>query len=255
MGPSFTGTAAAPSDLAHKSKFGVYALLVANLISLTGNQITMFALPWFVLETTDSAIQTALVAATQMVAFLIAAIAGGVVVDRFGPKWLSVVSDAVSGISILAIPLLISTIGLHLWQILALAFMGAVLDSPGNNARFNIITDLLEIANLPPERVYSAFSTADGVARIGGPILAGGLIAWLGAANALWFDAATFAVSALLIVAFVPATKRAASKAGSYFADVKEGWQRELGFEPATVRFRRSNRRACSSMCRARHGP
>ena len=225
MGPSFTGTAAAPSDLANKSKVGVYALLVANLISLTGNQITMFALPWFVLETTDSAIQTAMVAATQMVAFLLAAIAGGVIVDRFGPKWLSVVSDVVSGVSILAIPLLIATVGLQLWQILALAFLGAILDSPGNNARFNIVTDLLEIANLPPERVYSAFSTADGIARIGGPILAGGLIAWLGAANALWFDAATFAVSAFLIVVFVPATKRAVASAGSFVEDVKEGWE------------------------------
>ncbi|MEO8723624.1 MAG: hypothetical protein ABI395_08905, partial [Sphingobium sp.] len=51
----------------------VALLLVANLVSLTGNQVTMFALPWFVLETTDSAAQTALVAATQMAAFLLAA--------------------------------------------------------------------------------------------------------------------------------------------------------------------------------------
>ena len=168
----------------------------------------MFALPWFVLETTDSAAQTALVAATQMAAFLLAAIAGGVVVDRFGPKWLSVVSDLASGLSIAAIPILMHTIGLRLWQVLVLAFLGAILDSPGGNARYGIVTDLIDLTGWRPERVYSAFSSADGVARIFGPILAGGLIAWIGAVNALWVDAASFAVSALLITVLVPLTTR-----------------------------------------------
>src|SRR3954469_24370658 len=118
-----TDVGAVPAvDLHDRNQLGVYALLLANLVSLTGNQVTMFALPWFVLETTDSAVKTALVAATQMAAFLLAAVAGGVIVDRFGPKWLSVVSDVFSGVSIAAIPILMSTIGLHLWQILALAF-------------------------------------------------------------------------------------------------------------------------------------
>ena len=127
-----------------RDKAGIIALLSANAISLTGNQVTMFALPWFVLETTDSAAQTALVAATQMAAFLLAAIAGGVVVDRFGPKWLSVVSDLASGLSIAAIPILMHTVGLRLWQILVLAFFGAILDSPGGNARYGIVTDLID---------------------------------------------------------------------------------------------------------------
>src|SRR5918998_4442270 len=129
--------ASSPHDRA-----GVVALLAANLISLTGNQITFFALPWFVLETTGSTTQTALVASVQMSAALLAAIWGGVIVDRFGPKWLSVVSDVVSGLAILAIPLLMTTIGLRIWQILALAFIGILLDSPGANARYGIITDL-----------------------------------------------------------------------------------------------------------------
>ncbi|HQY30433.1 MAG TPA: MFS transporter [Thermomicrobiales bacterium] len=207
-----------------KNKLGINALLTANLISLTGNQVTMFALPWFVLETTNSATKTALVAATQMVAFLLAAIVGGVIVDRFGPKWLSVTSDVVSGLSIVAIPVLMMTVGLTLWQILAFAFVGAILDSPGNNARFNILTDLIEETGSGPERIYSAFSTADGIARIGGPILAGGLIGWFGAVNALWVDAASFAVSALVITILVPATKRATESAGSFFKDVQAGW-------------------------------
>ena len=208
-----------------RDKVGIIALLSANAISLTGNQVTMFALPWFVLEKTDSAAQTALVAATQMAAFLLAAIAGGVVVDRFGPKWLSVVSDLASGLSIAAIPVLMHTIGLRLWQVLVLAFLGAILDSPGGNARYGIVTDLIDLTGWRPERVYSAFSSADGVARIFGPILAGGLIAWIGAVNALWVDAASFAVSALLITVLVPLTTRPLRPELTFMGDVRAGWE------------------------------
>src|SRR4029079_14006091 len=157
-----------------RDKVGIIALLSANAISLTGNQVTMFALPWFVLETTDSAAQTALVAATQMAAFLVAAIAGGVVVDRFGPKWLSVVSDLASGLSIAAIPILMDTVGLRLWQILVLAFLGAILDSPGGNARYGIVTDLIDLTGWRPERDYPDISSAHGDARLFGPTLARG---------------------------------------------------------------------------------
>jgi len=223
MNPSPRPPMAAPTATV-RERAGVLALLTANLISLTGNQVTMFALPWFVLETTKSAAQTALVASSQMAAFLVASIAGGVFVDRFGPKWLSVVSDVVSGMSIAAIPVLMKTIGLDLWQILVLAFLGAILDSPGGNARYGIITDLIDRTGWRPERVYSAFSSADGVARIGGPILAGALIAWFGAVNALWVDAASFAASALLIAALVPFTSRPVLPPASFLKDVQAGW-------------------------------
>lgn len=196
----------------------------------------MFALPWFVLETTDSAAQTALVAATQMAAFLLAAIAGGVVVDRFGPKWLSIVSDLASGLSIAAIPILMHTIGLVLWQVLVLAFLGAILDSPGGNARYGIITDLIDLTGWPSERVYSAFASADGIARIGGPILAGGLIAWMGAVNALWVDAGSFAISAMLILVLVPLTARSVLPQASFMGDVRAGWE-YLRARPLLVRF------------------
>ena len=225
-----------PPIAPRRDRLGILALLAANAISLTGNQVTMFALPWFVLETTDSAAQTALVAATQMVAFLLAAIAGGVVVDRFGPKRLSVVSDVASGLSIAAIPILMHTIGLDFWQVLVLAFLGAILDSPGGNARYGIITDLIDLTGWRSERVYSAFSSADGVARIGGPILAGGLIAWFGAVNALWVDAASFAVSALLITVLVPLTTRPIMPAASLLGDVRAGWD-YLRSRPLLVRF------------------
>jgi MFS family permease len=120
--------------------------------------------------------------------------------------------------------------------VLVLAFLGAILDSPGGNARYGIITDLIDLTGWRSERVYSAFSSADGVARIGGPILAGGLIAWFGAVNALWVDAASFAVSALLITILVHLTTRPVMPAASFLGDVRAGWD-YLRSRPLLVRF------------------
>ena len=231
-----TAAESVKAEQSRTDRTGVVALLAANLISLVGNQVTHFALPWFVLAQTGSAAQTALVAATQMGGYLLATIWGVVLVDRFGPKWLSVVADAVSFVSIISIPILIETVGLDLWQILVLVLGGVILDSPGNNARYGILTDLIERTRWSGERVYSAFSSADGIARISGPVLAGGLIAWVGAVNALWIDAATFAVSGLLVAVFVPKTSRPQLPPSSFFGDIRGGWD-YLRSKPLLVRF------------------
>ena len=59
--------------------------------------------------------------------------------------------------------------------------------------------------------------------EIGGPVLAGILVAAVGAGWALAVDAATFAASALLLVG-VRAPPRAERAAASFLADLREGW-------------------------------
>ena len=58
-------------------------------------------------------------------------------------------------------------------------------------------------------RLERANAFSDGLIRVSGLIgapLTGVLIAVIGTSNVLWLDAASFAISALLIGAFVPAT-------------------------------------------------
>ena len=75
----------------------IVALLVANAISIVGNQLTALAIPWFVLLTTGSAARTGLVAAWGTAATVAASFLGGVLVDRLGLKRTSVVTDLASG--------------------------------------------------------------------------------------------------------------------------------------------------------------
>ena len=97
--------------------------------------------------------------------------------------------------------------------------------APGDTARTSLVPDLAEMAKMRLER---ATATIDGIIRISrfiGAPLAGVLIALMGSSNLLWIDAATFAISALLIslaVTFSPAIIHT-GKPGNYLANLREG--------------------------------
>lgn len=79
---------------------------------------------------------------------------------------------------------------------------------------------------MPLERVNATFQTIQSLSMVVGPSLAGLLIAFFGASNALWLDAVSFLVSALLVARFVPAPAVAAAVAAArepFLANVTAG--------------------------------
>lgn len=197
----------------------IYALLLASAISNVGNVLTMIALPWFVLETTGSAAMTGLVGFFVALPNFLAGVFGGTLVDRLGYKRVSIVADLVSGFGVMMVPLLYITTGIAFWQLLVFVFIGALLDIPGITARRAMLPELTKQGGLRLEQVNSAFESVQYLALLLGPPIAGILIGWLGAENVLWLDAATFAVSALLVAVAVPAPVQAARAAGGRYLD------------------------------------
>lgn len=187
-----------------KPRLHIVAFLAGNLISLIGNTLTLVALPWFVLQETGSAGKTGLTGMAFALPAFLAGIFGGVLVDRLGGRRMSVIADVVSGVSVALIPVLYLTVGLQFWQLLVLVFLGAMLDIPGITSRRTMLPGLADRASVRPEAMNSAFETTDAFAIILGPAIAGVLIATIGAVNVLLFDAATFAISAILIGLFTP---------------------------------------------------
>lgn len=197
----------------------LYALLAGNLVSLIGNYLTLVALPWFVLQTTGSPAKTGLTGFFVALPTFLAGIFGGTIVDRLGPKRVSVIADVVSGAGIALIPALYHTVGLAFWQLLVFVFLGALLDVPGLTARRAILPELAALAGIRLERVNAAFEGAQYVAQLLAPPLAALLIVRLGASNVLWLDAATFAVSAVLVAVAVPPTLLATRPAPGRYLD------------------------------------
>jgi MFS family permease len=202
------------------------AVMAADGISRVGNSLTALAIPWFVLVTTGSPALTGLAVFAGAVPVVISLFFGGAVVDRYAYRHVSIVSDLISGASVLAIPLLYHTVGLAFWQLLVLVFAGALFDIPASVARYSALPDLAKLGGVRFERANATFDAVITVAALIAPPIGGVLIAVFGASNILWIDAGSFAIAALVMAAFVPASASPTpdrSQAGAYRDDLLKG--------------------------------
>lgn len=202
----------------------IYLLFAANTISLIGNQLTLIAIPWFVLETTGSAALTGLTAFFNILPIVIAGFFGGTIVDRLGYKRMSVVADIASGITVFGIPLLFGLGFLPFWLLLLLVFLSGLLDAPGSTARAALVPELAKAAEMPLERASSLLQIVDRTARLIGAPLAGLLVAIVGTQNVLYLDAASFAISAAMVAFLIPVSQTITpSGKQRYFSQLAEG--------------------------------
>ena len=82
------------------------ALVVAELVSLTGSAMTFVALPWFVLVTTGSTAKMGWVLAAELIPVGVFGIPAGTLVARLGAKRTMNISDAARGPLIALVPIL-----------------------------------------------------------------------------------------------------------------------------------------------------
>lgn len=186
-------------------------LLLSHAISLTGNMLTIIALPLYVLAETGSPAAMGVTGAFATAPIVLGGAFGGVIVDRIGYRRASVLADLVSCVTIAAVPLLDAAVGLPFWALLALVFVSGLLDSPGQTARTALLPEAATAAGVPIERAIGLFEATERGARLIGAPVAGLLVAAVGALPVLAIDAATFAVSAAVVLALVPAGMRPAA--------------------------------------------
>ena len=214
------------------------ALLAAHAISQTGNVITAFAIPFYVLGLGGTGVEVGIAAFFSTVPVVVGGALGGVVVDRVGPRRAAIVADIISGATVLSIPVLALTVGLPFWALLLLVFAGGLLDTPGQTARRVMLPRLTERAGIRLERSVGLLDGSERLARMIGATVAGLLVALMGPIAALFVNAATFAVSALLTWLFVAAAPAAAaagaSPADAQSPDEPSGYWRDLA---AGLRF------------------
>ncbi len=180
------------------------ALFIANIVALIGKQLSLIALPWFVLTTTGSAERTALVGFVIFLPGLFVGIFGGALIDRLGFRRVAIAANLVSGSGILMIPVFYHTVGLPFWLLLVFVFVGSLLEVPAITAGRSMVPELAALAGRPLERINALFESSQNLALLVGTPAAGLLVAWMGASNVLWLDAAASVSGAIILVAAVP---------------------------------------------------
>jgi MFS family permease len=183
---------------------GLRPLLAAEVISTTGGQMTWLALPWFVLVTSGSATRMSLVVAAELLGLAALGLPGGKLLGRFGAWRTMVVCDSARAPLMLVVPLLHWAGGLSFATLLAIAAALGALSAPYFAAQKVIVPELLGEDEALVSRANALFQGATRMTMLLGPIAAGVMISFLSAPVVLAVDAATYAVSALLLKLFVP---------------------------------------------------
>lgn len=180
-------------------------LLTIHTCSAIGSNITLVALPWFVLQLTGSATLTGLSGGALALAAITAGVFGGVLVDRFGYKSTSLFGDGFSALSIALVPVLYAMTDVNFLLALVLIFFARLLDVPVVTARRAMIPEIATRADVPLERINSWFESGTHVASLAGPVSAGLLITFLGPANVFLVSAALLALASVTTWILLPA--------------------------------------------------
>ena len=133
-----------------------------------------------------------------------------------------------SGAAVLAVPIAATTVGLGVALVVVLAFLGALLDAPGQTARQVLLPDLAASGGVRLERANAIFQAIENGSLLVGPAIAGLIVLSVAPLGALWLDAGSFLLSAVLIRWLVPDVRPAT---GDGPADIAAGL-RALATDP-----------------------
>lgn len=173
-------------------------LWLGQMVSVTGSQMQLVAVNWHVWILTKSALALGMVGLFRAAPIILCSLVGGVFADAVDRKRLMIVTQSTMLASAAGLTL-VTLGGLdHVWPIYlftAIASAATAFDTP---ARQSLMTTLVPARHLP--NAVSLGVTIFYVAMIGGPSLAGLLLAGNGPAIVYGINAASFlAVIAALI--------------------------------------------------------
>ena len=188
-------TAAVAAPLRHPA---FQRLWLGLSISYLGDQFTIIALLWFVLQLTGSGAAVGLVILCFDLPGVVTGAMLGRLLDRWQPRLVMGFDNLARAALIAAIPTLFALGVLQLWHVFVLALLAGAL-SPATAAGVRaFMPHLVEDAALDRANALTAASVQ--FSYLAGPVAAGVAVTRLGAPWALFVDAASFLLMGLLVL-------------------------------------------------------
>ncbi|MBD2772940.1 MFS transporter [Iningainema tapete] len=206
-------------------KIRVFLLVwFGQLVSLTGSGLTSFALGVWVYQSTGSVTQFSLILLFAVVPGIVISPVAGTLVDRWNRRWCMIVSDSGSGLTTVAIALLLATGNLEIWHLYLTVGFSSVFRA------FQLPAYTASTSLLVPKEFLSRASgmvqSAEATAQLISPLLAGVLIGIVKLPGVILIDFITFlfALTTLLLVRFPKAKKASVPTRNSFWREAIEGW-------------------------------
>lgn len=200
-----------------------FRLLVgATAISLLGDHAVTIALTFAVLALTGSMTDVGLVLTARITAMIAFVLVGGVWADRVSRRGLMVGADLVRAVVQAGLAFLLLRGSAGIWMLVALQLVHGTAGAFYRPAGSAVVPLLLPAERRQPgNAMLSAVLSASGIV---GPAIAGVLIAAVGPAGAIGFDAVTFLVSAALLSRIGRLGQRP-PPSRSFVRDLAAGWE------------------------------
>ncbi len=178
-------------------------ILVAQALSSLGTSMSTVALAFMVYQLTGSVLHMGGVMAASTFPLVVTSFIGGALLDRFSAKIVMVLSDLARAVLIFSMPFLATkAVGL-IYVVAALIGVCSAMFNPG---QIKLVGELVDGEHLVKANSYLSVSR-DGAELFG--FLAGGvLVTYVGYTLTFMFDAASYLVSALLLVGLPKALPR-----------------------------------------------
>ncbi len=188
----------------NSSRGPAFLILFATLMASAGDGISIVAFPWLVLQREGSAGQASIVAGAITLPLLFSTLIAGTAVDYFGRGRVSLVSDAMSGTAVAAVPTVAWAFGgeaVNVGVLAALGALSACFDPAGMTARQSMLPEAAARAGWSLDRANSSYEAIFNLAFVVGPGIAGLMIATVGGITTMWITAGAFALSIIAIAA------------------------------------------------------
>lgn len=198
-------------------------LFAARSISYFGTYLAPIAVAFAVLDLTGSASDTGIAFACWTVAQVSTLLVAGVVADRLPRRLVMVGSDVANVCTRSLMGVLLLTGHAQIWEIFALQALGGAATAFYSPASSGLVPELVSAEHLQQANAF--MGVARNLAFPLGAATGGAIVATIGSGTALIVDAATYAVSALLLSGIrLPARVRAAATP-NFLRELREGWQ------------------------------
>lgn len=200
----------------------VRKLFVSYLVTYTGTAMAPIAIAFGVLELTGSTADASYVIAAPTFASIAVLLLGGVLADRTSRRTILALAEAAAMLAQGSIALLFLTGTASVPALTALMLVNGVAMGFNAPASAGLVVQIVERDQL--QTVNALLGLARNGAIAGGAALGGVLVAAFGAGWTLALDAASFGVSALLVLSLRPRRQEPPARA-SIVRDLALGWR------------------------------
>ena len=195
---------------------------LGRTIDLAGGSMTPVVLTLAILMTSSSITDAGIVAAATMAPMLVLLVLGGVVADRGNRRTVLIATNVLSAAVRAGMGLMLFTGHYTLAVAIGLGVCSGFISAFSGPAMRGVVPELVEANEL--QRANALLAATSSVVRVGGPVLAGLLVATVGGGPALLIDAACAVTAALCYLRITSETGRVASQE-SLLQGLKTGWK------------------------------